>query len=70
MDQRSMSRHQYSGRRRGAQLRQYRQETSRVGMGSEHARIPVFQGTADNVTGILYAKDLVPAAGGVLDPPS
>jgi len=28
---------------------------------SEHARFPVFDDTLDNVTGILYAKDLLPA---------
>ncbi len=27
---------------------------------SEHARFPVYDGTLDNVTGILYAKDLLP----------
>jgi CBS domain containing-hemolysin-like protein len=27
---------------------------------SEHARFPVHEGTLDNVTGILYAKDLLP----------
>jgi putative hemolysin len=27
---------------------------------SEHARFPVFEDTLDNVTGILYAKDLLP----------
>ena len=29
---------------------------------SEHARLPVYDGTADNLVGILYAKDLVPLA--------
>jgi CBS domain containing-hemolysin-like protein len=29
---------------------------------SEHARLPVWDGTADNLIGILYAKDLVPLA--------
>jgi putative hemolysin len=29
---------------------------------SEHARFPVFEETLDDVTGILYAKDLLPAA--------
>jgi len=29
---------------------------------SEHARFPVFDGTLDEITGILYAKDLLPAA--------
>jgi putative hemolysin len=27
---------------------------------SEHARLPVFEETLDNITGILYAKDLLP----------
>lgn len=29
---------------------------------SEHARFPVFEDTLDEITGILYAKDLLPAA--------
>ena len=29
---------------------------------SEHARFPVFDGTLDEITGVLYAKDLLPAA--------
>ena len=36
---------------------------------SEHARIPVYRDTLDNVAGILYAKDLVPALGGVAPVP-
>lgn len=32
---------------------------------SEHARVPVYADTLDNVIGILHAKDLVPAVGGV-----
>src|SRR5207247_2477803 len=28
---------------------------------SEHARFPVYEETLDDVTGILYAKDLLPA---------
>lgn len=27
---------------------------------SEHARLPIYAGTIDNVTGVLYAKDLLP----------
>jgi putative hemolysin len=27
---------------------------------SEHARLPVYEGTVDNIIGILYAKDLLP----------
>lgn len=37
---------------------------------SEHARIPVFSGTLDNVTGILYAKDLVAPIAGAAPVPS
>ena len=29
---------------------------------SEHARLPVFDGTPDNIAGLLFAKDLVPFA--------
>ena len=29
---------------------------------SEHARLPVFDGTPDNIAGVLFAKDLVPFA--------
>jgi len=29
---------------------------------SEHARLPVFDGTPDNIVGVLFAKDLVPVA--------
>lgn len=29
---------------------------------SEHARLPIWDGTADSIVGILYAKDLVPQA--------
>jgi len=36
---------------------------------SEHARFPVFEETLDNVTGILYAKDLLPAVIADGDPP-
>lgn len=36
---------------------------------SEHGRIPVFTDTLDNVVGVLYAKDLVPAVGGAAAPP-
>lgn len=28
---------------------------------SEHSRLPVYEGTLDNVVGVLYAKDLLPA---------
>jgi putative hemolysin len=36
---------------------------------SEHARFPVFDETLDNVLGILYAKDLLPAVIADGDPP-
>ena len=29
---------------------------------SEHARLPVFDGTPDNIVGVLFAKDVVPVA--------
>jgi putative hemolysin len=35
----------------------------------EHARIPVYGGTLDNIVGVLRAKDLVPAIGGLTPPP-
>lgn len=37
--------------------------------GSDHARLPVYRGTLDDVVGIIYAKDLVPAVAGVAPPP-
>jgi putative hemolysin len=33
----------------------------------EHARVPVYADTLDNITGVLHAKDLVPAVGGFKD---
>ena len=35
---------------------------------SEHARLPVFDGTPDNIVGVLFAKDLVPVAMGLAEP--
>ncbi|HEX9580417.1 MAG TPA: hemolysin family protein [Gemmatimonadales bacterium] len=35
-----------------------------------HARLPVYQGTLDNVIGALHARDLVPAATGVAPVPA
>jgi CBS domain containing-hemolysin-like protein len=35
---------------------------------SEHTRVPVYDGTPDNVVGIVFAKDLVPLAMGVSEP--
>jgi CBS domain containing-hemolysin-like protein len=32
---------------------------------SEHSRLPVYDGTPDNIVGILYAKDVVPIALGL-----
>lgn len=36
---------------------------------SDHPRLPVYRGTLDDVVGVLYAKDLVPAAAGIVPPP-
>jgi CBS domain containing-hemolysin-like protein len=30
-------------------------------LSSEHSRLPIFAGTVDNIVGVLYAKDLLPA---------
>lgn len=35
---------------------------------SEHTRLPVFDGTPDNIVGVIFAKDLVPLATGLTDP--
>ena len=37
---------------------------------SEHARLPVFEGTIDDVCGVLYAKDLLPTLVGDGDEPA
>lgn len=37
---------------------------------SEHARVPVYTEDLDNISGILYAKDLTLAAAGVVEPPA
>ncbi|HXF95374.1 MAG TPA: hemolysin family protein [Gemmatimonadales bacterium] len=34
---------------------------------SEHTRLPVYDGTSDNVVGVVFAKDLVPLAMGIAD---
>ncbi|MGH7700769.1 MAG: hemolysin family protein, partial [Gemmatimonadales bacterium] len=34
---------------------------------SEHSRVPVYDGTPDNIVGVVFAKDLVPVAMGVGD---
>lgn len=36
---------------------------------SEHARLPVFRETLDDIVGILYAKDMVAAVAGLVPPP-
>jgi CBS domain containing-hemolysin-like protein len=35
---------------------------------SEHTRLPVYDGTPDNVVGVIFAKDLVALAAGLADP--
>jgi len=35
---------------------------------SEHTRLPVFDGSPDNIAGVLFAKDLVPLAMGLAEP--
>jgi CBS domain containing-hemolysin-like protein len=35
---------------------------------SQHARLPVFDGTPDNIVGVLFAKDLVPFAMALAEP--
>lgn len=35
---------------------------------SEHTRLPVFDGSPDNIAGVLFAKDLVPIAMGLAEP--
>jgi CBS domain containing-hemolysin-like protein len=35
---------------------------------SEHSRLPVYDGTPDNIVGVVFAKDLVPVALGVASP--
>jgi CBS domain containing-hemolysin-like protein len=37
---------------------------------SEHTRLPVYDGTPDNIVGVIFAKDLVPLAAGLVDPES
>ena len=34
---------------------------------SEHSRVPVYDGTPDNIVGVLFAKDLVPMAMGLAE---
>jgi CBS domain containing-hemolysin-like protein len=36
---------------------------------SEHSRLPVYDGTPDNIVGVVFAKDLVPLVMGVADRP-
>ncbi len=35
---------------------------------TEHTRLPVYDGTPDNIVGVLFAKDLVPFAMGLTEP--
>jgi len=35
---------------------------------SEHSRLPVYDGTPDNIVGIVFAKDFVPLAMGIVEP--
>lgn len=35
---------------------------------SEHTRLPVYDGTPDNICGVVFAKDLMPLAMGMADP--
>jgi magnesium and cobalt exporter, CNNM family len=46
----------------GVDLSASREEVVDQFRSSEHTRLPVFDGTPDNIVGILYAKDLVPVA--------
>lgn len=46
----------------GIDLAASREEVLDAFRSSEHTRLPVYDGTADNLVGILYAKDLVPLA--------
>lgn len=46
----------------GIDLAASRAEVLEAFRSSEHTRLPVYDGTADNLVGILYAKDLVPLA--------
>lgn len=46
----------------GVDLGETREEVLERFRTSEHTRLPVYDGTPDNVVGVLYAKDLVPVA--------
>jgi len=43
----------------GIEKRASLQETMRVVSESEHSRIPIYEGSVDNIVGILFVKDLV-----------
>lgn len=45
------------------------QEVLEVAAQSGHARIPVYEGDLDTISGVLYAKDLTPAVAGVSPEP-
>ena len=49
----------------GVDLAVSRQDVLETFRKSQHTRLPVFDGTSDNVVGVLYAKDLVPMVMGV-----
>jgi len=44
------------------------QDTLDAFRSSEHTRLPVYDGTPDNIVGLVYAKDLVPLAMGIAEP--
>jgi putative hemolysin len=49
----------------GVDLASSREEVLERFRASEHTRLPVYDGTPDNLIGVLYAKDLVPVAMGL-----
>jgi CBS domain containing-hemolysin-like protein len=49
----------------GVDLSGTRQDVIEAFRKSAHTRLPVYDGTSDNVVGVLYAKDLVPMVMGV-----
>lgn len=51
----------------GVDLAASREEVLERFRASEHTRLPAYDGTPDNVVGVLYAKDLVPVAMGLAD---
>jgi putative hemolysin len=51
----------------GVDLATTREEVLEQFRASEHTRLPVYDGTPDNLVGVLYAKDLVPVAMGMTE---